>query len=458
MLRQCSGYGCRPYGRCQSPTQLGERCGQRWYVCACVSESVSESMCVCDSVCVGGLSAAAVQWLRVSPVWEVPKSYTARRGAWADSVSERVCVCQRACQRVCVCVCVCVSESAFQRERVCLCLSESPYAAAVQWLRVLPVWEVPKPCSARRGVWAEIVCVGVREGVRERLCVSARVCARDIQSLCVCQRECVSAQGEGVCVSESVSERECQRVCVCMSEVSMLQQCSGYGCRPYGRCQSPAQLSKGCVCVRVCACVREGVREIRVCVHVKVCVSARECHSVCKNVCQRESACVCVCVSVGRFSAAAVQWLRVSPVWEVPKPCSANSSGEGVVCVSQSDRDTRVRVREGQCVSESVSTKCVPVSVCVCVCVCISESVCQRVCVCQSARQRPLCCSSVVATGVAPYGRCQSPAQLSEMRGQREYVCQSESVCVREGVRVCVREYVCVCVSSPASTQYAAHG
>jgi len=153
------------------------------------------------------LSAAAVQWLRVSPVWEVPKSCTARRGAWADSVSERVCVCQRVCQRVCVCQggyqrdaeSLCVSESAFQRERVCVCDSVS---------------------------------------IREPLCCSSAV-ATGVARMGGAKALLSSARGVG---RDGVSER----VCVCVPCASLLQQCSGYGCRPYGRCQSPAQLSKGC--------------------------------------------------------------------------------------------------------------------------------------------------------------------------------------------------------------------
>jgi len=68
------------------------------------------------------------------------------------------------------------------------------------------------------------------------------------------------------CVSESVSESMCVCVIVYVSEASLLQQCSGYGCRPYGRCQSPTQLGEGrgqIVCQSESVCVREGVREIQ---------------------------------------------------------------------------------------------------------------------------------------------------------------------------------------------------
>ena len=101
-------------------------------VCVRASLCVSESMCVllCVCVCVSerasvivrirGPYAAAVQWLRVSPVWEVPKSYTARRGVWADSVSECVRVCVREVQSLCVCVCVSVRVRFRERASVCL--------------------------------------------------------------------------------------------------------------------------------------------------------------------------------------------------------------------------------------------------------------------------------------------------------------------------------------------------
>ena len=138
------------------------------------------------------------------------------RGVGRDGMCVRasLCVSKSVSESMCVCVCVCVSDSAFQRERVCVCDTCSVcvrdlYVAAVQWLRVSPVWEVPKSCSARRGVWADSVCV--RKRVREYVCVT-----------------------EGVFVI------------VYVSEAPMLRQCSGYGCRPYGRCQSPTQLGEGC--------------------------------------------------------------------------------------------------------------------------------------------------------------------------------------------------------------------
>ena len=236
-------------------------------------------MCVCDSVCVGGLSAAAVQWLRVSPVWEVPKSYTTRRRAWADSVSERVCVCQRGCQRDTGSVYVSVRVRF--RESECVCDSVSI--------------REPLCCGSA-------VATGVaRMGGAKALLGSARGVGRD--SMCGCQR---GRQRASVCVSESVCQRHTESVCV----------------------SARVRLSSGGGCV----CVRKRVRE-RV----------------------PES----VCVHVRGLYAAAVQWLRVSPVWEVPKPCSAQ---QGVcvcacVCVCQRgcQRDTCVCACQSVCVSERVS-------------------------------------------------------------------------------------------------------
>ena len=238
----------------------------------------------------------------------------------------------------------------------------------------------------------------------------------------------------------------------------MLQQCSGYGCRPYGRCQSPAQLGEGrgqrwCVRASLCVCQRSlccssvvatgvarmggakallssargvGRESMCVCVSERVSESVSEryaCACQRESVCVRESLCVCVCACVGRLYAAVAQWLRVSPVWEVPKPCSAQREAWAeMVCVC-----VRERVREYVCV-------------CVREYVCVSARVRFRESVCVCAYQRPLCCSNAVATGVARMGGAK--ALLSKQLRGRVW-CQSESVCVREGVREI--QSLCMC-------------
>ena len=95
-------------------------------------------------------------------------------------------------------------------------------------------------------------------------------------------------------------------------------------------------------------------------------------------------------------------------------------------------------------------------SVCVRASLCVSESMCVLLCVCvrvresecHSAHQRPLCCGSAVATGVARMGGAK--ALLSSARGVgRDGVCVregvGESLCVSERVSECVSESLCVC-------------
>ena len=113
---------------------------------------------------------------------------------------------------------------------------------------------------------------------------------------------------------------------------------------------------------------REKEREID-----SVCQRERDIDSVCQSICVSErEECVCVCVREGQrrvsprgISAAAVRWLRMLPLSEVPKPCTANSSVRGVgshsMCVSE-----YVRVCQRESVSESVRER-------------VLERVCQRV-------------------------------------------------------------------------------
>ena len=117
------------------------------------------------------------------------------------------------------------------------------------------------------------------------MCVRESV--RDIQSLCVCQRECVSER-ERVCVCDSVSIRE-PLCCGSVVATGVARMGGAKALRSSAR-----DVGRDGMCVRV----REGVREIQsLCVSERVSERYRVCVCVC--VCQRERVkeYVYVCVS-----------------------------------------------------------------------------------------------------------------------------------------------------------------
>ena len=204
--------------------------------------------------------------------------------AW-ESVSARVCVCERVCECVCACACVHVALYTKNTRQACMCVCTC--------VRVC----IPASCYVHKGFSARVyvwLCMYVFE-----VATYTRVTGPAYSCVCACMHMYVFevatyTRDTGQACVAHVCMHVCVCTCVCVSEVATYTKDTRQAC------------SCVCACMRICMCA---------CVHVssryiQKAYSARVFACVCMYACVR--VCVCEVVTYTRDTGQACMRIRVN--------------------------------------------------------------------------------------------------------------------------------------------------